>query len=373
MSDRPEKMFSANRFRLANLIRTMCARMTGRFSFRVCLSLVLLAEIGSGCSGWRQKMAVRDSESQDLVEQVRVATESGRQEQAAELLKQAVSSNPNNSAVRQQLSEFLITNGYSEEAIQQLKKTMVLTPDDPKPYIDLAYLLHEKKQYTDALKNLELGLNLDPTNIRALLLKGKLEELAGLNPAAVETYHRVLQVDPYNIVSRLNLAALQIKQGEPNRATPILRPICHNTAATIDQRAEAQWMLGVAYGAEQRWSDSVASLELALKNRTDASADDWYRVAYASLQANQMEKVYQAVTQSLTLNPVHTESNRLSNYLTQQSNLINIQQASMYTPLQRPGFIGREASPIPLETLRPPQGWEQARSLSISSAKRQMQ
>ncbi|MFH1302966.1 MAG: tetratricopeptide repeat protein [Planctomycetota bacterium] len=344
--------------------------MTGWFWLRQWLSLALLLGIcSSGCTSWRQKMAVRDSESQDLVEQVRVATESGRQEQAAELLKQAVSSNPNNAAVRQQLSEFLITNGYSEEAMQQLKKTMVLTPDDPKPYIDLAYLLHEKKQYTDALKNLELGLKLDPTNIRALILKGELEELAELNPAAVETYHRVLQVDPYNIVSRLKLAALQIKQGEPNRATPILRPICHNTGATIDQRAEAQWLLGVAYGAEQRWSDSVASLELALKQRTDVSADDWYRVAYACLQANEMEKVYPAVTRALTLNPLHTETNRLSTYLTQQSNQFNIQQASMYTPLQRPGFIGQGSSPIPLDTLRPPQGWEQAARLSISAGR----
>ncbi len=212
-------------------------------------------------------------------------------------------------------------------------------------------------------------MNLDPTNIRALLLKGELEELAGLNPAAIETYHRVLQVDPYSVVSRLKLAALQIKQGESNRATPILRPICHNTAATIDQRAEAQWLLGVAYGAEHRWSDSVASLELALKNRTTTSADDWYRMAYACLQANEMEKVYQAVTQSLALNPVHTESNRLSSYLTQQSNQVNIQQASMYTPLQRPGFIGQESPPIPLSTLRPPQGWEQAATLSISTGR----
>lgn len=314
-------------------------------------------------------MAVRDSESQDLVEQVREATESGQQEQAAELLKQAVASNPNHAGVRRQLSEFLITNGFSEEAIQQLEKTTILSPDDPRPYIDLAYLLHQKKQYTDALKNLEFGLNLDPTNIRALLLKGELEELAGLNAAAEETYHRILQAEPYNIVSRLKLAALEIKQGESNRATPILRPICHNTAATIHQRSEAQWLLGVAYGAEQRWNDSVASLERAMKNRSDATADDWYRLAYASLQANDMEKVYPAVTKALSLNPLHTETNRLSSYLTQQSNMMNIQQASMYTPLQRPGFIGQAPQPIPVETLQPPQGWEKVGTLSISSAK----
>ncbi len=314
-------------------------------------------------------MAILDSESQDLVEQVRVASESGRQEQAAELLKQAVASNPNNAAVRQQLSEFLIANGYSEEAIQQLQKTTVLAPDDPRPYIDLSYLLYEKKQYTDALKNLELGLMLDPTNIRALILKGELEELAGLNSSAVETYHRVLQVEPYNIVSRLKLAGLEIKLGEPNRATPILRPICHNTSATIDQRAEAEWLLGIAYGAESRWSDSVACLEQALKNRDKVSADDWYRLAYACLQANQMEKVYPAVTQALTLNPMHTETNRLSNFLTQQSNRMNIQQASLHTPLQQPGFIGQEPERIPIETLQPPQGWERNKSHSVSAAR----
>ena len=311
-------------------------------------------------------MAVLDSESQDLVEQVRVASEDGRHEQAAELLQQAVASNPNNAGVRKQLSEFLITNGYSEEAIQQLKKTMVLSPDDPKPYIDLAYLLHEKKQYTDSLKNLELGLTLDPVNIRALLLKGELEELANLNSASVETYHRVLQVEPYNLVSRLKMAELQIKMGEPNRATPILRPICHNTAATIEQRSKAQWLLGIAYGAEKRWNDSVRSLELALKNREDTTADDWYRMAYASLQANEMEKVYYSVTQALSLNPEHSETNRLSTYLTQQLDQVNIQQASLYTPLQRPGFIGQSATRIPLETLQPPPGWQKSTTLSIS-------
>jgi len=318
-------------------------------------------------------MAVLDSESQELVEQVRVASESGRQKQAAELLQQAVAANPNNAGVRKQLSEFLISNGYSEEAIEQLKKTMVLSPDDPKPYIELAYLLHEKKQYTDSLKNLELGLTLDPVNIRALILKGELEELAGLNSAAVETHHRVLQVEPYNLVSRLKLAELQIKLGEPNRATPMLRPICHNTSATIEQRAEARWLLGVAYGVEQRWSDSVKSLELALKNRTDATADDWYRLAYASLQANETEKMYQAVTQALTLNPQHSETNRLSSYLTQQVKQVNIQQASLYTPIQRPGFIGQSAPRIPLETLQPPPGWQKSSSLSIAADSRRVQ
>ena len=228
------------------------------------------------------------------------------------------------------------------------------------PYIDLSYLLYEKKQYTDALKNLELGLNLDPTNIRALILKGELEELAGLNGTAIETYHRVLQVDPYNIVSRLKLASLEIKMGEHNRATPILRPICHNNSATIDQRAEAQWLLGIAYGADRRWSDSVASLEQSLKNRKDVTADDWYRVAYACLQDGQMEKVYPAVTQALTLNPMHTETNRLSHFLTQQNQPTQIQQASMYTPLQQPGFIRQAPQPIPIQTLTPPQGWEWA-------------
>jgi tetratricopeptide (TPR) repeat protein len=305
-------------------------------------------------------MAMRDSESQDLVEQVRMATESGRQEQAAELLKRAVENNPNNAAVRQQLSEFLIANGYSEEAIQQLQRTTVLAPDDPRPYVDLSYLLYEKKQYTDALKNLELGLNLDPTNIRALILKGELEELAGLNGASIETYHRVLQVDPYNIESRLKLAALEIKMGEHNRATPILRPICHNTSATIDQRAEAQWLLGMAYGADQRWTDAVASLEQSLKNRKDVTADDWYRMAYASLQADEMEKVYPAVTKALTLSPTHTEANRLSHYLTQQTHSASpIQQASQYTPLREPGFIRRAPTPIPIQTLTPPRGWGQ--------------
>ncbi len=314
-------------------------------------------------------MAILDSESQDLVEQVRVATESGQKDHAAELLKKAVASNPNNAGVRQQLSEFLINNGYSDEAIQQLEKTTVLSPDDPRPYIDLAYLLHQKKQYTDALKNLELGLNLDPTNIKALLLKGELEELAGLNSVAVETYHRVLQVEPYNIASRLKLAALELKLGEPNRASPILRPICHNTAATIDQRAEARWLLGIAYGAEHRWTDSVASLEQAIKKRSDVSSDDWYRLAYASLQANQMEKVYGAVTQALSVDPSHTASNQLSRFLTQPSNSVNIQQASMHTPLQRPGFIGQNSLMIPLDALMPPPGWEKKGSLSISSTK----
>lgn len=356
-----ENLFSLVRSPLESLRRRACV-----VGFCCCLSLLLFC---TGCSSWKQKMAMRDSESQDLVEQVRVATESGRQEQAAELLKRAVANNPNNAAVRQQLSEFLIANGYSEEAIQQLQRTTVLTPDDPRPYIDLSYLLYEKKQYTDALKNLELGLNLDPTNIRALILKGELEELASLNSAAIETYHRVLQVDPYNIDSRLKLAALEIKMGEHNRATPILRPICHNTSATFDQRSEAQWLLGVAYGADRRWSDSVASLEQSIKNRKDASADDWYRVAYACLQAQQMEKVYPAVTQALTLNPMHTETNRLSHFLTQQTHAASsqIQQASLYTPLKQPGFIRQAPQPIPIETLTPPQGWEHAVKQSESA------
>jgi tetratricopeptide (TPR) repeat protein len=59
----------------------------------------------------------------------------------------------------------------------------------------------EKYQYDDAIKLADRYLSKDSSNIRILLIKGKAQSSGYMLKDAVETYKKVLGLDPENIIS----------------------------------------------------------------------------------------------------------------------------------------------------------------------------
>jgi tetratricopeptide (TPR) repeat protein len=253
-------------------------------------------------------------ESRQLTERARDAAEASNYERANELLKRAGELTPNDPDVQREQARTALSQGHRRDAIEALSHAVENDPDDVTSRVQLARLLMDEGLRDLAVEPLDRALEMDPRHVEALLLKAKLAEFAGDQNVALETYHRVLSCDCDQVEARLALARLQASTGKWERATPLLRAICECPRSTPQQKADAKWSLGIAYGHEQLWEEAAKALSDSSEIRGDLSADDWYQVAYAHLHAEDYEGAAAAMSSALKKNPQHEPSLAMSNF-----------------------------------------------------------
>ena len=290
-------------------------------------------------------MAAKVEESNKLLEEARLAQSQGELQRAEQLLLQAAEKNPQAPEICRQHAEVLLAAGQIEAAIQKLSQAATLNPDDSRAYTELAELLYLEKRYAEASRPLNAALRLDPVNIPALMLEAKLEEQRQRFELALETYHRILKVDPNNIDAKLRIAALQAYWRKPEKAAPLLRTVLQNPEATLEQRAEASWILGMTYGRDRRWVDAVESLSQAVEHKAKMTADDWYRLAYAAYRSHNVGTLQQALRRSLQTDRQHANTFAMARVL-------NLGPANLPTANQDVIQVGHADKKIPI-----PAGW----------------
>lgn len=99
--------------------------------------------------------------------------------------------------------------GRFEDAGDLLKKVIETDPDNPACHLALGRCLAELNQEGAAMLELEKGLALDPANIQARLYLAELLARTGDTNAACERLHEVLARDPANALAYYRLSELQ--------------------------------------------------------------------------------------------------------------------------------------------------------------------
>ncbi|MDZ4684437.1 MAG: tetratricopeptide repeat protein [Planctomycetaceae bacterium] len=273
--------------------------------------ILMLLTVDVGCARMRSQLSRRSSECTQLCEEARLAREQGRQAQADELLDAAVRQRPKDTETQLQLIDELWTSGRQLAAAESLQRIVTERPDDAPLALRLAQMEFDIGRTEAAQSALLSVLRNDPENPEAIRLKGKLEEQRGDTAAALATYHHLLQVTPEDFDAQLRLAHLHLKRGQPDRAAPLLRAALDHTGATKAQRIDAEWQLGLAYAQMERWADSADALQSAIGSRR-ATAEDWYRLAYAQSQVGNQEAAFDSLSQALTAEPTHLAARDLA-------------------------------------------------------------
>lgn len=276
------------------------------------LILVVFAFYLPGCAWVREIASNPDEESRRLTQRARDAADSTNFARANELLDRAEKLTPHDPDVHRQRARALLAQGRRRQAVEALSHAVEYDRDDIGSRIELARLLIEEGLPAEAGAPLDRVLEIDPRHVDALMLKAKLAEQNGEPDVALETYHRVLGCDGEQVEARLALARLQVATGRWERATPLLRAICDCPRSTPGQRADAKWSLGIAYGRESLWKDAARELSESAEFRTDLTADDWYRLAYAHLHAEDYERAWTSMSKALEKSPHHEPSLAMS-------------------------------------------------------------
>lgn len=266
--------------------------------------LLLTVCLGTGCAGLRERIASRSAECTQLCEEARLAREQGEDGRAEQLLNAALKQRPTESQARFDLAEELWMSGRQIAAADVIAKMVAERPDDAPAALRLARMEYEIGRTAAAESALRLALMNDPENPEGLRLKAEIAGKKGDWDTALATYHQLTQINPDDLAARLAMASAHIQRGQADRAAPILRGVVQHPDATTAQRHTAELQLGISYAQVDRWEDAANCLESAVRHGS-ATADDWYRLAYAQARMGDHEQAYASISSALQLRPNH--------------------------------------------------------------------
>lgn len=249
-----------------------------------------------GCAAIQQRISQRSEKCSSLCEQAREARAQGWPDQADLLLNEAIRHRPKDVETRRQLVEVMWEAGRHDEALAELSKLVQLHPHDAKLRTQQATLLWNDKNAAAAACAADAALQLDPQSIDALFVKARADATRGDYESALASYVRVMQLAPDRLDARFELAEVHIQRGHPDQACPLLRDALPTAPSTCEQRANAEWRLGLAYAAAERWSDAANHLGRAIEQR-EACDRDWQCLAAAKTLAGQDAGGVQAMAQ----------------------------------------------------------------------------
>ena len=119
------------------------------------------------------------------------------------------------------LSVALMRQG--KNALEALRKTTQLMPNDAEAFSNLGAALHDRAQWQEALASLSRALSLQPNDVQALVDSANSLRALGRGRDAVAHYQRALQLNPRLLEAHNNLGNALLELGEPDAAVDSYR------------------------------------------------------------------------------------------------------------------------------------------------------
>jgi aspartyl/asparaginyl beta-hydroxylase (cupin superfamily)/Flp pilus assembly protein TadD len=137
-----------------------------------------------------------DLRIQQIFQSAAQAVESGRVQDAEQLLRQAEAEAPRHPLVINEIARRMLLAGNSAGAKELLEQAVKDDPGYPTLWLNLAAALRGLQRADEELAALKKVLAIEPRNLRALLQVASLQEMQGSPRKAAATYRTALQVIP---------------------------------------------------------------------------------------------------------------------------------------------------------------------------------
>ena len=214
-----------------------------------------------------------------------VAFQTGRSEDAVELIQRATSINPDEPSYHVDLGTVLAARGRDDEAISSFRRALAIRPDDAQTHARLASTLFHKGNLDEAVPEYRRALALEPLSHETHFNLGLALHQRQQIDEAIVAYRKALSLNPKMSEAWHNLGAALRRKGLLDEAATALRhaaDIRPNHGVTHAMLGHVLWELGrtdetiwayqkaVSLGVEA--ADVYNNLGLALKARGDHRA-----------------------------------------------------------------------------------------------------
>ncbi len=147
-----------------------------------------------------------------------------------------------------------------KDALQALKRTTELMPNDGEAHGNLGAALHDQGQWADALVSLRRALELQPDHVDSLVDAANSMRALGRREEALASYARAVELDPKRTESHYNLGNVLFDLRRLDEAAA-----SYTRALALDPKhAAAHLSLAVARRAQRRHADAESSCRAAL-------------------------------------------------------------------------------------------------------------
>jgi tetratricopeptide (TPR) repeat protein len=207
------------------------------------------------------------------------------------------------------LSVALLRQG--KDALQALRRTTELLPNDAEAHGNLGAALHDQGQWAESLMSLRKALAIQPHDVQLLVDAANATKALGRTREAIALYQTALQISPGCLEAHNNLGNAFLELGDLHDAVA-----CYRCALQITpDNAQVHCNLGSAFRRLGRLDEALASSRRAI------ALDPTLSVAHNSLGLNfaalgQIDAAAASYRQALILQPAFVEAlNNLGNVL----------------------------------------------------------
>jgi len=205
--------------------------------------------------------------SGQIRERALAALRQGRLDQATNLAREALSTNPADTIAAQTLGQALVMQNRAREAVDALRAPAALSQDAGLETL-LARALAMAGRPDEAFDQLRQTTSRRPAFVLAFLELGELLARAGRSDEALEVFAEGLTLAPDAAVLRLGLGHLHLGLNDRTRARALFGEVC----AAAPQRFDAKLALARVLELEGDFSGAASLCVAALETRPDEPA-----------------------------------------------------------------------------------------------------
>lgn len=202
-------------------------------------------------------------------------------------LEKAVSLAPESSVLRSELAKAYMSKGDTERAINELEKVIASGEGVYRAQVMVVFAYLRDKNYEKALELSQKMLDEYPEDAAIMSLMGMVQYGRGDKAAAHKYFEKTLQIDPGNTGAAINLARMDEKAGDVEKAKKrylgIIATEADNVIALMslarlaevngDKRSQIEWLEKIRVSHERDVSSRVALVEHYVQNKNFAEAE----------------------------------------------------------------------------------------------------
>jgi tetratricopeptide (TPR) repeat protein len=243
--------------------------------------------------------------------------ESGKWQEAEDLLSKAVEGAPDDTSTRRSLAESLWHRNARQQALIQIEKAIAQDENNAELRVRAGQMSLENRELQAALAHADRAIRNDPQMAGAWALRGKCFDTAQLPDRALADLQHALEFEPNNRDVLLEVAVLYRQRGQATRSLTTLHHLL-DTYATGEEPQQVLMLEGLTLldlGRPQQACEALA----AANQRGQPTAESLYNLAQAYSAAGQPGQAATVAQQALALNASHEPSRQLLAQLATQT------------------------------------------------------
>lgn len=257
-------------------------------------------------------LGAREDDAAALAGMGRVAFQRGEYDEAADYFQRALKAQPEASSLHYRLGLTYRALGQTDKARAEMDRAgeRIPTVDDPMlafvqahtrgadHYLEAAARAEETGHSTVAARFYEIATSIDPTNVPALLRLGELQGAMGRSDDALNSFGRVLSIEPGNARANYFAGTLLEQRGDDAES----RKLYEKALESEPQLVEPRMLLA---NAQMRNKEFAAAGEnyAQIAHQLPKSAEVRYLLGMAWLAAGECQWAHPVLFQAVAMNP----------------------------------------------------------------------